>query len=105
MDRRVKEYGDNATDDTLLFRASLLIEEIEGVVGQHAIQTIVERLPINDVAYLRNIINEPPFGVKTKVDMICPSCTNDFDIDMPLESNFFFPRRNKGPEKRKTLTR
>lgn len=99
-DRRVKEYGDAAADDTLLYRASLLIEEIEGVVGQHAIQTIIARLPINDVAYLRNVINEPPFGVKTKVDMICPSCTSEFEIDMPLESNFFFPRRNKEQEKR-----
>jgi hypothetical protein len=102
-DRRLKEYGDAAADDTLLFRASLLIEEIEGVVGQHAIQTIISRLPINDVAYLRNVINEPPFGVNTKVDMICPSCTSEFEIDMPLESNFFFPRRNKEQEKKKKM--
>lgn len=102
-DKRVKDFGDAAADDTLLYRASLLIEEIEGVVGQHAIQTIISRLPINDVAYLRNIINEPPFGVNTKVDMICPSCTSEFEIDMPLESNFFFPRRNKEQEKKQKM--
>lgn len=100
-ERRIKEFGDSATDDTLLYKASLLIEEIEGVVGQHAIQTIISRLPINDVAYLRNIINEPPFGVNTKIDMICPSCTSEFEIDMPLEANFFFPRRNKEQERKK----
>jgi hypothetical protein len=94
-DRRVKEYGDSAADDTLLYRASLLIEEIEGVVGQQSIQQIISRLPINDVAYLRNLVNEPPFGVDTSIDMICPSCTSEFEIEMPLESNFFFPRRNK----------
>ena len=103
-DRRAKDFGDSAVDDTLLYRASILIEEIEGVVGQHAIQTIIERLPINDVAYLRNIINEPPFGVNTKVDIICPSCTCEFEIEMPLESNFFFPRRKEQGKKPMTST-
>jgi hypothetical protein len=102
-DRRIKEFGDSAADDTLLFRASLLIEEIEGVVGQHAIQTIVSRLPISDVSYLRNIINEPPFGVNTTIDMICPSCMSEFEIDMPLEANFFFPRRNNKKKTKQTI--
>jgi hypothetical protein len=102
-EKRMKEFGDAAADDTLLYRASLLIEEIEGVVGQIAIQTVISRLPINDVAHLRNLINEPPFGVNTKVDMICPSCTSEFEIDMPLEANFFFPRRNKEQERKKQM--
>lgn len=94
-DQRIKEYGDNVADDTLIFKASLLLEEIEGVHGQHQIQTIIARLPIGDVAYLRNLISEPPFGVKTRIDIFCPSCTSEFEIDMPLEANFFFPRRKK----------
>lgn len=98
-EKMIKEFDNSGPDDTLLYRASILIEEIEGVTGQHAIQTIIARLPINDVAYLRNIINDPPFGMNTKLDFICPACTHEFKVDMPYEANFFFPRRKE--EKRK----
>ncbi len=100
-DRRVKTFGDNAHDDTLLYRASLLVEWIESpsgamLTGQGPIQTILENLPIKDVAYIRNLLTDPPFGVDTKVTIGCPFCNHDFTTDLPLEANFFFPRtRNK----------
>jgi hypothetical protein len=55
----------------------------------------MKKLPINDVSYLRNEINDPPFGVKTEIPMVCPSCTAEFDIDLPLEANFFFPKKKE----------
>jgi len=96
-DRRIKTYGDNAHDDTLLYRAALLIEWIESpsgqiLTGQGPIQTILEQLPIKDVAYIRNLLTDPPFGVDTKVNLDCPLCNNPFSADLPLEANFFFPR-------------
>ncbi len=102
-DRRVKQFGDNAHDDTLLYRASLLIEWIETpsgqqVLGQNAIQAILEQLPIKDVAHIRNLLTDPPFGVDTKIAMVCPICNNDFSADLPLEANFFFPRTRSKKE-------
>lgn len=76
----------------MLYRSSLLIEEIEGVVNKTHIQHILERLPINDMAYIRELLNEPPFGVKTKVGMICPHCAHEFETEMPMELSFFFPK-------------
>lgn len=99
-ERRIKNFGDNAHDDTLLFRASLLIDWIESpsgqlLTGQALIQTVLEQLPIKDVAYIRNLLTDPPFGVDTKVTLTCPSCNNEFSSDLPLEANFFFPRTRK----------
>jgi hypothetical protein len=99
-DRRVKQWGDAAHDDTLLYRASILVEWIESpsgqvLSGQAPIQTVLENLPIKDVAYIRNLLTEPPFGVDTKVTLVCPLCNNDFSADLPLEANFFFPRTRK----------
>jgi len=100
-DRRVKNFGDSAHDDTLLYRASLLVEWIESpsgqiLTGQGPIQTVLEHLPIKDVAYIRNLLTDPPFGVDTKITLACPLCQNEFSADLPLEANFFFPRtRNK----------
>ena len=82
-------------DDTLLYRTAFLIEEIEGLSNKIEIQTLLKKLPINDVAYLRTVVNDPPFGVDTKVSINNPYTLNDFEIELPLESNFFFPKARK----------
>lgn len=94
-DRRSKMFGDAATDDTLTYRTAQLIEHIEGLTNKKELQTLLKSLPINDVSYIRNCINDPPFGVDTDVEIICPMCLHEFKVDMPLEANFFFPRRKK----------
>lgn len=91
-DRRKRQQGDNGQDDTWTFRAALLTDEIEGLTDKQALQVLISRLPINDVAYLRSCINEPPFSVETKVKVLCPFCTEEFEVDMPMETNFFFPK-------------
>jgi len=94
-DRRIKNFGDNSTDDTLIYRTSILVDEIQGITDKRDLQTLIKNLPISDVSHIRNCVNEPPFGVDTKVDMACPSCLQEFDVDLPLEANFFFPRRRR----------
>jgi hypothetical protein len=94
-DRRIKMFGDQQTDDTLTYRTSVLIDHIEGLNDKKELQTLIKNLPIADVSHIRNCINEPPFGVDTNIDIICPSCLEEFQVDLPLEANFFFPRRKK----------
>jgi hypothetical protein len=94
-DKKIQDWGDQSEDDTLLYRTALLLEEIEGVKMLKEIQFLLKKLPISDVAHLRNEINQPPFGVKTEVPMLCPSCTEEFKIDLPLETSFFFPRKKE----------
>lgn len=94
-ERRLKMFGDTATDDTLTYRTAQLIDEIDGVTDKMELQILLKNLPINDVSYIRSIINEPPFGVDTNVEINCPSCQAEFSIELPLEANFFFPRRKR----------
>lgn len=94
-ERRISQWGDQSEDDTLLYRTALLLEELEGVTMKKELALLLKRLPINDVAHLRNEINDPPFGVNTDIEMVCPSCTEEFKIDLPLETNFFFPRKKE----------
>lgn len=93
-ERRIKTFTD-ANDDTLAYRASLLVTEIENVKDTRQIQLIYNKLPIGDVSYIRNLINEPPFGVNTEIPFICPMCNETFSTDLPLDSNFFFPKHKK----------
>jgi hypothetical protein len=94
-DRRIKMFGDQSADDTLIYRTAMLLGDIDGISNKNELQVLLKNLPINDVSYMRNCINEPPFGVDTNVEIICPSCLQDFEVDLPLEANFFFPRRKK----------
>ena len=94
-ERRIKMFGDQSEDDTLLYRTAVLLDWIEGVTNLKEIQVVLKRLPINDVAHLRNTVNEPPFGVDTDIPQVCPACAEEFNIDLPLETNFFFPRKKE----------
>ena len=100
-DRRAKNFDlSGQADDTLLFRTAHLVEEIEGLSDKNEIQTLLKKLPIQDVAYLRTVVNEPPFGVDTKISITNPYTTRDFEVELPLESNFFFPRAKRNQTSR-----
>ncbi len=95
-DRRAKNFDlSGQADDTLLYRTAHMISEIEGLTEKIEIQTLLKKLPIQDVAYLRTVVNEPPFGVDTKVSVNNPYTMSDFEMELPLEANFFFPRAKK----------
>lgn len=94
-ERRINEWGDQGEDDTLLYRTALLLEEIAGVTAKKELALLLKKLPIQDVAHLRNEINQPPFGVDTLLPLMCPSCSEPFKIDLPMEANFFFPRKKE----------
>lgn len=94
-ERRMKQFGDSAADESLTHRTAQLLENIDGISDKSELQILLKNLPINDVSYLRGVINEPPFGVDTNIEINCPSCTAEFSIDLPLETNFFFPRRKR----------
>lgn len=94
-EKRINQLGDKIEDDTLLYRTALLLVDIEGVTTKSQLSHILKKLPILDVAHLRNEITTPPFGVDTTIEIICPHCGEQFNIDMPLETNFFFPRKKQ----------
>lgn len=94
-DRRIKAFGDAAPDDTLIYRTALLLNDIDGITNKTELQVLLKNMPINDVSYIRNCILEPPFGVDTDIEIICPSCLQDFEVDLPMDASFFFPRRKK----------
>jgi hypothetical protein len=93
-EKKLKSFTD-ATDDTLAYRAALLLTEIEGITSHDQIQALHKQLPIGDVSYIRNVLNEPPFGVNTEIPMSCPFCYAEFNTDLPLDTNFFFPKPKK----------
>jgi len=96
----LKMWGEAAEDDTLTYRSSLLITELISstgkiMTGQHNIKAILDRMHIKDLAYIRNALSEPPFGMDAKIVLDCPNCGANFTTELPLEANFFFPRTRR----------
>ena len=94
-ERKLKAFGDNASDDTLLYRTAQLLNNIETITSKDELKVVIKNLPIQDVNYLRNLVNDPPFGIQTKVSILSPFSNEEFEIDLPLDSGFFFPRNKK----------
>ncbi len=97
-DRNLKMWGDHGADDTLIYRSALLVDDIQGLKDKQELVMLIKSLPIQDVSYLRNLITDPPFGVDTKCEITCAACFHEFDVELPLEANFFFPRMRKKKE-------
>jgi hypothetical protein len=94
-DNQQKSASEESIDDTFTWRTALLLEDIEGLNEHAALMTLLSKLPIGDVAYLRDVMNDIPFGTDTKIGQWCPSCQSDFEMEMPIEASFFFPQRKK----------
>jgi hypothetical protein len=94
-ERKLKAFGDNASDDTLLYRTAQLLNNIETITSKDELKVVIKNLPVQDVNYLRNLVNDPPFGIQTKVSILSPFSNEEFEIDLPLDSGFFFPRNKK----------
>jgi hypothetical protein len=94
-ERKLKAFSDSATDDTLTYRTAQLINNIENISDKEELKVLIRNLPIQDVNYIRNLINEPPFGMQTKISILSPYSNEEFEIDLPLDSGFFFPKNKK----------
>jgi hypothetical protein len=92
---KIKSFGETTSDDTLTYRIAQLINSVETITDKEELKVLIRSLPIQDVNYIRNMINDPPFGMETKISILSPYSNEDFDIDLPLDSGFFFPRNKK----------
>jgi hypothetical protein len=94
-DMRLKGFNGAASDDTLHYRTAQLINELGGVTDKDELKKLLQKLPIGDVAFLRDVVSNPPFGVNTKFGLDCPRCLASFETELQLEANFFFPKGRK----------
>ena len=94
-EKRLKEFSKEQEDDSWFYRTATLLHNIDGVTNKQELMYLLKKLPVSDVAHLRNEINDPPFGVNTLIPTICNKCNEEFEVELPYDSNFFFPRKKK----------
>jgi hypothetical protein len=92
---KIKAFSETALDDTMTFRLALLLNSVETITDKEELKVLLRNLSIQDVNYIRNIINDPPFGMETNITVLSPYSNEDFEIELPLDSGFFFPKSKK----------
>lgn len=85
----------NKPDESVHYRISQLLNHLGGVNDKQEIMELLKNLPISDTSYLRNTVLSTPFGVDTSITVLSPFSEEEFEINLPLESSFFFPETKK----------
>ena len=90
---RNKKRSKITSNSTVTDMISTAIIEVEGVKNKNKIKGFVRNLPVKDSLSIRNFIatNEP--GVEMKQHVMCESCGEESEVDVPMTSRFFWPDR------------
>jgi hypothetical protein len=92
----IKGLGNQMLDDTIVKRNIMLTNRIEHFKDRTEIEQIINNLSVLDSNFLRDKISDPPFGVDTSVNITCPLCYHEWEMEVPIDVNFFFPKTKKG---------
>jgi hypothetical protein len=90
-----KGFGNQILDDTIVRRNIILVNKIEHFTERVEIEQIINNLGVKDSNYLRDQISNPSFGIDTNIGLTCPYCFNEWEMDLPIDVNFFFPKTKK----------
>lgn len=96
MNSNTEDKQDENLDDTSTYKAALFIDEIEGLTDKKELKILIAELPMMDVNFIHNLLNDIPFGVNTEIELSCPFCLEEFEINLPMGMDFFYPSQKKG---------
>lgn len=78
---------DNALDDNL----DRVIVNVMGVEDRFKIRALVQKMHASDTATIREWLRDNTPGIENTVEIVCPDCSNEFKVELPITENFFRP--------------
>jgi ribosomal protein S27E len=78
-----------------IIRLSLFLHTMAVDGSENFSEKFFETLPGADSQYYRKEIDAVTCGVDTVVEVECPECDNEFEVQLPISENFFFPNSRK----------
>ncbi len=78
-----------------IIRLSLFLHTVAVDGSENFSEKFFETLPGADSQYYRREIDAVTCGVDTVVEVECPECDNEFEVQLPISENFFFPNSRK----------
>lgn len=78
-----------------IIRLSLFLHTVAVDGSENFSEKFFETLPGADSQHYRREIDAVTCGVDTVVGVECPECDNEFEVQLPISENFFFPNSRK----------
>jgi len=83
-------YGENYLGNITKSIESHIVS-IDGITKNSSIKKFIDNMPAFDSKSLRNFIKKSEPGIDTALKHICPSCSLESEVDLPITTNFFWP--------------
>jgi hypothetical protein len=75
---------------------SLLMLRTDSIEGETMVdEDFFENLDADDIYAFREYVDECDCGIETTINLECPECEAEFESELPIDSNFFFPKSLK----------
>lgn len=97
-ERRLMGARQRMSDRMLMSLLSLRVQQIEGVAANE-LTAFLEDLSLQDANFLIAAFDRADCGVETAIDIVCPHCRMEQEIELPFERTFFMPARRKQARK------
>ena len=82
----------NLPETALTDRLKIIIASINGSTIRGDIEKFVDSMPLIDSRYLRGLYSKVVPNIDLKQEFSCPSCNHQAAMEVPLTSDFFWPR-------------
>lgn len=89
----MKEISKRKPDKLVTSLLALRTDAIEG--EQMVDESFFENLGADDIMEYRDFVDECDCGIDTTMELDCPNCSAEFEMELPIDENFFFPKRKK----------
>ena len=81
--------GAESIDNSIESNLKTLIVEAMGSSDRIKIEALVKKLHSQDTSTIRQFIEEYSPTIDTNIDVVCPHCDKDLQIELPITESFF----------------
>lgn len=92
LEAQKKAKGPGAREENVTMGLIHQIVEIEGISDKAAMAKFIRSMPVRDSRALRTYIDKISPEVDMTQEAECPSCGKRADVEVPLTSEFFWPK-------------
>lgn len=80
--------------ELLTLSLRMRINEIEGI-DRKDLKSYLANMELGDANNLIEQFDQHGCGVETRLEVECPACLSEFDVELPFDQGFFFPSQKR----------
>jgi hypothetical protein len=102
---RAIQFIRNRNDDLVVAALKSRVVDVDGV-ERSKLGEYLSDLSMGDVQTIIDAMDEHDGGVETEFDVYCPSCSNEWEVEIPLDlGRMFSPQKPSARRRRRKTSR